>query len=298
MNMNEPTPIIHTHALSKTFLDFWHRPKVRALDGLDLDVLPGEVVGLLGPNGSGKSTTIKLLLGLLRPTAGSVSVLGRSPRDVAAKRRIGYLPEESYLYRYLTPRETLDFYAGLFGLPARVRRERTAQLLEMVALTDAAARPVGEFSKGMARRVGLAQALVNDPDLVILDEPTSGLDPIACRQVKDLILTLAGRGKTILLSAHLLADVEDVCDRIAILDTGKLRAHGRTRELLQQPDTVNLSIPALPPDRMQALLKLLREQLGETPGVSHPAMNLEQFFLDVVGAPSSPPLADYLRAPK
>jgi ABC-2 type transport system ATP-binding protein len=244
------------------------------------------VFGLLGPNGSGKSTTIKVLLGLLRPTAGSVSVLGRPPDSVQAKRSIGYLPEESYLYRYLTPRETLDFYGRLFDLDAASRRTRVDELLEMVGLAHAADRPVGEFSKGMARRVGLAQALVNNPSLIVLDEPTSGLDPIACRQVKDLIIALAGHGKTILLSSHLLADVEDVCNELVILHSGRIRAAGLTRELLVRPDRTRLTIPSVPADTLKRLLANLRDATGADPQVDHPSLNLEQFFLDVVQAAS------------
>ena len=274
--------VVEVKGLTKIFRDFWRRPKVKAVDGLDLDIQRGEIFGLLGPNGSGKSTTIKILLGLLHPTSGMVRVLGRSPRNVEMKKDIGYLPEESYLYNYLSPRETLDFYGKLFDLAGRTLMERREQLLEMVGLTHAADRLVGEFSKGMARRIGLAQALINDPGFVILDEPTSGLDPIGCRQVKDLMLTLAKRGKTILLSSHLLADVEDVCDRVAILYNGKLRAWGRVNELLEKQDSVRITLPLLPPDRMKELLAVVREKTGGDPEVDHPSMNLEQFFLEVV----------------
>lgn len=275
-------PVIEVSGLTKIFRDFWHRPKIRAVDALDLRIERGEIFGLLGPNGSGKSTTLKILLGLLHPSSGQVRVLGRSPRDVAAKRQIGYLPEESYLYHYLTPRETLNFYGSLFGLNREERRSRTEQLLDMVGLRHAASRPVGEFSKGMARRIGIAQALINDPSLVILDEPTSGLDPIGCRQVKDLMLTLAQRGKTIVLSSHLLADVEDVCDRIAILYEGRIRARGRVNELLEKRDRLRITVPSLPPQETRELLRLVREKMGAMPDVDHPSINLEQFFLDVV----------------
>jgi len=275
-------PAVEILNLRKVFRDFWQRPTVTALNGITMDVKEGEVFGLLGPNGSGKSTTIKILLGLLHPSSGTVKILGREPTDVAAKKEIGYLPEESYLYQYLTPAETLDFYARLFGIDRHTRGERSKQLLEMVGLSHAAHRPVGGFSKGMSRRIGIAQALINDPRLVFLDEPTPGLDPIGCRQVKDLIRTLAGRGKTIVLSSHLLADVEDVCDRIAILYNGEIRAHGRVRELLETSEHLSLTIPVLPPDRLAAVLKSLRALLGSEPEVGRPSMNLEQFFLKVV----------------
>ena len=291
---------VRTENLSKVFRDFWQRPKVRAVDGLDLEILQGEVFGLLGPNGSGKSTTIKMLLGLLYPTAGAIRVLGASPRQVKTKARIGYLPEESNLYTYLTARETLDFFGRLFGLDRRARRQRTEALLERVGLTAAADRLVGEFSKGMARRIGLAQALINEPELLILDEPTAGLDPLGCRQVKDLILSLAKEGRTVILSSHLLADVEDVCDRIAILDHGRVRARGRVRELLERREQIQWTLPSLPPDRTAALLRLIREQIGSEPELHHPAMNLERFFLDVIeqahAAPAPRP-TDHAQSP-
>jgi ABC-2 type transport system ATP-binding protein len=247
-----------------------------------MEVRKGEIFGLLGPNGSGKSTTIKIMLGLLHATSGTIRVFDRSPEDVDTKKRIGYLPEESYLYRYLTPRETLDFYGRLFDLDRAARRERAQQLLAMTGLSHAADRAVGEFSKGMARRVGLAQALLNDPELIILDEPTSGLDPMGCRQVKDLMLTLARRGKTIILSSHLLADVEDVCDRIAILFNGRIRAQGRVNQLLEERDSLTLTVHSLPPDALKNVLEAVREKIGREPEVEHPRMDLEQFFLGVV----------------
>src|SRR5512142_2402422 len=218
--------VVSVRGLTKVFKDFWNRPKARAIDNVDFSVRRGEVFGLLGPNGSGKSTTVKLILGLLHPTKGHIDVFGHSPRHVATKSRIGYLPEESYLYRYLNSRETLQFFGNLFELSKDDRHKRSEQLLEMVGLSQAHLRAVGEFSKGMQRRIGLAQALINDPDLVILDEPTSGLDPIGCREVKDLILALARRGKTVILSSHLLADVEDVCDRVVIYYGGRIQAAG------------------------------------------------------------------------
>ncbi|MFO7871359.1 MAG: ABC transporter ATP-binding protein [Kiritimatiellia bacterium] len=276
------SPAIRTESLKKVFRDFWRRPKVRAVDGIDMEVRSGEIFGLLGPNGSGKSTFIKLLLGLLFPTAGTIRVLGRPPRSVAVKSRIGYLPEESHLYGYLNAGETLDFYGRLFGLEKRKRHERVEELLDMAGLRHAAARPVGEYSKGMARRIGFAQALINNPDLVILDEPTSGLDPIGCRQVKDLMLTLARRGKTILMCSHLLADVEDVCDRIAILYNGRILAQGPVNELLRKEEKLTLTTGTLPPEIMKKVVALIREKTGQEASVEHPKMNLEQFFLQVV----------------
>ena len=223
--------VIELKDVRKTFRDFWLRPTVAAVDGLSLQVRGGEVFGLLGPNGSGKSTTIKMILGLLDPSGGTVELFGKSPRSVAARKRLGYLPELSYLHPFLTAKETLMYYAGLCGLKRKVAAERTKQLLEMVGLVEAARRPVGGFSKGMARRVALAAALIGKPELLVLDEPTSGLDPVSTKEVKTLVKALASGGMTVLMTSHLLADAEDVCDRVMILNHGKSVAEGRVDEL-------------------------------------------------------------------
>lgn len=223
--------IVELVDVRKTFRDFWLRPTVVAVDGLSFAIGRGEVFGLLGPNGSGKSTTIKMLLGLLSPSSGSVSLFGFPPRSVEARRRLGYLPELSYLHPFLTARETLGYYAGLCGLGRGETVERTRQLLEMVGLSDVAKRPVGGFSKGMARRVALAASLIGRPDLLVLDEPTSGLDPISTKEVKTLIKALAEGGMTVLMTSHLLADAEDVCDRVMIVNHGRSVAEGRVAEL-------------------------------------------------------------------
>ena len=223
--------VIELKDVRKTFRDFWLRPTVAAVDGLSLEVRGGEVFGLLGPNGSGKSTTIKMILGLLDPSGGSVKLFGKSPRSVEARKRLGYLPELSYLHPFLTAKETLMYYAGLCGLGRKVAAERTRQLLEMVGLKDVAKRPVGGFSKGMARRVALAAALIGKPELLVLDEPTSGLDPISTKEVKTLVKALAAGGMTVLMTSHLLADAEDICDRVMILNHGKSVAEGRVDEL-------------------------------------------------------------------
>src|SRR5678815_3296296 len=225
--------VIETRALSKTYRDFWGRPKVRALKALDLEVKRGEVFGLLGPNGSGKTTTIKLLLGLLFPTEGQALIFGKDATDVSKNQRIGYLPEESYLYRFLNAEETLDFYGRLFDIDPDVRRRRAAELIETVGLGTDKKRILKEYSKGMTRRIGLAQALINDPDLVILDEPTSGLDPLGTRWMKDLILDLKAQGKTVLMCSHRLEDVQDVCGRIAILYNGDLQTLGQVSTLVE-----------------------------------------------------------------
>ena len=208
----------------KTFRDFWLRPTVNAVDGLSLSVRRGEVFGLLGPNGSGKSTTIKMILGLLAPSGGKVSLFGLSPRSVEARRRLGYLPELSYLHPFLTAKETLRYYAGLCGLGRGEAKERTRQLLEMVGLSDVASRPVGGFSKGMSRRVALAASLVGRPELLVLDEPTSGLDPIMSEIISQLILDLKQKlGVTSIVITHDMKSAFEISDNLAMLYEGKVQ---------------------------------------------------------------------------
>jgi len=304
--------VVEAIELTKVYKDFWGRRRVLALDGLNLEVRRGEVFGLLGPNGSGKTTTVRLILGLLFPTRGLVRIFGRSPRRVDVKRLVGYMPEESHLYEYLNAVETLDFFGRLFGLTRAERRRRADALIEMVGLQRARRRPIGEFSKGMARRIGLAQALINDPDLLILDEPTTGLDPIGTREMKDLILMLKERGKTILLCSHLLADVEEVCDRICILYGGKARAEGRVGELLTEQERIEIRAPALPEPALARLKEAVSSAVRaagrpeEEVQIGSPARKLEDYFLAVVeqarreklataGAEAGGPAAAFLR---
>lgn len=274
---------VQTFSLTKIFPDWWGRAKVVAVDDLNLKINHNEVYGLLGPNGSGKTTTIKMLLSLLHPSKGKCLVLGGDSRDTKINSRIGFLPEESYLYKYLSARETLDFYGRIFGLPGKVRKERIESLLDMVGLSSVARRPVGTFSKGMARRIGLAQALINDPDLLILDEPTSGLDPLGTRQIKDLIIKLSERGKTILLCSHLLADVEDVCDRIGILYGGQMQNEGKVSELLIQSNKKRITTENLSD---AAVEKIKEVAAGDGGGVEidSPMERLESFFIDTVAS--------------
>ncbi|MGA2323831.1 MAG: ATP-binding cassette domain-containing protein [Sedimentisphaerales bacterium] len=272
---------IETFSLTKIFSDWWGRNRVVAVDDLNLKVRTNEVYGFLGPNGSGKTTTLKMLLGLLHPTKGKALVLEGDATAPQINRRIGFLPEESYLYKYLTARETLDFYGQLFKLPARVRKMRIEALLDMVGLKAVANRTVGTFSKGMARRIGLAQALINDPELLILDEPTTGLDPLGTRQIKDLIIELAKRGKTVLLCSHLLADVEDVCDRIAILYGGRIQAEGNVRDLLRHSDKTEITTGRLSPAALEKIKQTLAEERAEYT-IGSPLDKLETFFINIV----------------
>jgi ABC-2 type transport system ATP-binding protein len=274
--------VLQTRALTKVYRDFWGRQKVRALKGLDLEVYRGEVFGLLGPNGSGKTTTIKLLLGLLFPTEGEALVFGKSASDVAKNERLGYLPEESYLYRFLTAEETLDFYGRLFDMPAKVREERVDSLIKLVGLDRARKRQLQEYSKGMTRRIGLAQALINDPELILLDEPTSGLDPIGTREMKDMILRLKDEGKTVVMCSHLLADVQDVCDRIAILHQGELKELGRVDELLTVADVTQIRARNISADCQNEIRNVIARHNGELVSLDNPTTTLEELFLEIV----------------
>ncbi|MGD9636006.1 MAG: ABC transporter ATP-binding protein [Pirellulales bacterium] len=274
--------VIETRALSKVYRDFWGRQKVRALKALDLEIKQGEIFGLLGPNGSGKTTTIKLLLGLLFPTEGQALVFGKDATDVSKNHRIGYLPEESYLYRFLNADETLDFYGRLFDIPHKELKKRIDNLIHMVGLDRARKRQLKEYSKGMTRRIGLAQALINEPELILLDEPTSGLDPIGTREMKDLIIKLKEEGKTVVMCSHLLADVQDVCDRIAILHQGELKELGRVDSLLTVADVTQIRGRNLSPQCQDEIRQVIQRHHGELVSIEHPTTTLEELFLSIV----------------
>ena len=274
--------VVEARNLSKTYRDFWGRSKKVALKPLDLEIRRGEIFGLLGPNGSGKTTTMKLLLGLIFPTSGEAVVFGKDATDVSKNDRIGYLPEESYLYKFLDAEETLDFYGRLFDMPPEERKRRADALIEMVGLGRDKKRQLREYSKGMTRRIGVAQALINDPELVLLDEPTSGLDPIGTREMKDLIIDLKQRGKTVIMCSHLLADVEDVCDRIAVLHQGELKELGRVDELLRVTDITQIRSAGLP-EAAQAEIRAVIERHGGTDiEIGSPTTTLEDLLLEVV----------------
>jgi ABC-2 type transport system ATP-binding protein len=274
---------VQTENLTKVYKDFWGRDKVRALDDLTLTINRGEVFGLLGPNGSGKSTTIKLLLGLIFPSRGSARVLGEKAGSTVINEKIGFLPEESYLYRFLNGEETLRFYGQLFKIPRKELNRRIPALLDTVGLdAKSRKRKLREYSKGMARRIGLAQALINNPDLILLDEPTTGLDPIGTREMKDLILSLKNQGKTVLLCSHLLADVQDVCDRITILFRGRMQTIGQVSDLLKVRDVTQIETRGMT-DEQVAETRLFLDRMGvHDAAITHPTTTLEDLFVRVV----------------
>ena len=277
-----PEVVVETRNLTKVYRDFWGRQKVRALKALDLEVRQGEIFGLLGPNGSGKTTTMKLLLGLLFPTSGQALVFNRDAGEVDKNERIGYLPEESYLYPFLNAEETLDFYGRLFNMTTETRRRRMDELIDMVKLSWARRRQLKEYSKGMARRIGLAQALINDPELILLDEPTTGLDPIGTREMKDLILRLKAEGKTVIMCSHLLADVQDVCDRIAILYQGELKELGRVDALLKVRDVTQILAAGLSNEAQAEIRTVIEQHGGKLQSMDNPTTTLEELFLNIV----------------
>jgi ABC-2 type transport system ATP-binding protein len=275
--------VIETRNLTKVYRDFWGRPKVMALKALDLEVRKGEIFGLLGPNGSGKTTTIKLLLGLLFPTEGDALIFGESTQNVAKNERIGYLPEESYLYKFLNAEETLHFYGRLFKISRAERKKRVDRLIDLVGISGAKHRQLREYSKGMQRRIGLAQALINEPELVLLDEPTSGLDPLGTAQIKELIRDLRDQqGKTVVLSGHLLADMQDICDRIAILHRGELKEIGKVSDLLTVQDVTQIKARDLPEAALSEIREVITRHGGDLVSVDHPTTTLEELFLRIV----------------
>ncbi|MFP5502701.1 MAG: ABC transporter ATP-binding protein [Candidatus Sericytochromatia bacterium] len=230
--------VLEARGLTKVYTSFFPRKHVKTLDDLNLSVRRGETFGLLGPNGAGKTTSQKLFLGLLKPTHGEIRLFGQPPSEAAVRARVGFLPENPYFYTYLTGREFLGFCADLFGLAPALRQERIESLLELVSMTQAANTQLRKYSKGMLQRIGIAQALINDPELVFLDEPTSGLDPLGHKQISDIIAALKSQGKTLFFNSHIMTDVQQICDRIGILNRGKLVALGRVDELLEDGESL------------------------------------------------------------
>lgn len=274
--------IFEIKQLSKIYKDFWGRPKRKAVDNITLDLQKGEVLGLIGPNGAGKTTTIKILLGLLRPSSGSVSIFGQSPKSLKVKSRLGFLPEESYLYKFLTPYETLRFFGRLFSLSKSELNKRIDRLLEEVGLSHVAHVPVRDFSKGMTRRLGLAQAMINNPELLLLDEPTSGLDPIGTEEVKNLIVKQKENGKSVLVCSHLLADTESVCDRVAMLVQGHLSLFDTVDNLLKVQSETVLRFKETAKTKNVDWQEILAANGVEDFQINHPRKSLEQLFLETV----------------
>jgi len=300
--------VVRIRGLGKAFRGHLGIGRTVAVDGLDLEVRRGEIFGLLGPNGAGKTTTLKMLLGLVRPDRGEVLLFGLPPSDPRARARLGYLPENPYFYDHLTAAEFLDFYARLRGIPADERRVRVPRALERVGLGDRAGTPLRKLSKGMTQRLGLAQAIGHDPELVILDEPMSGLDPVGRREVRDRILELREAGRTVFFSSHILQDAEMICDRVAILDRGRLRWEGALRDLVSR----NVRwfevevVGALPPDvpcervsregerhlvqvadvgRLARLIDAVQRAGGQVVSVWPRRETLEDLFLRELGRP-------------
>jgi len=281
---NEPSgrsvPAIEIENLTKDFRIGIRGVKLRAVDGVSFSVQRGEVFGLLGPNGSGKSTTLKIILGLLRPTAGECRIFGKKSNDVAARARVGFLPEAPYFYGWLSGRELVAYYARICGVPAREIEPRVEAALDITGMASAAARRVKTYSKGMLQRIGIAQAIVHDPDLVILDEPTAGVDPVGAAEIGSAIREIKSRGKTVVLCSHQLGQIEDLCDRVAILDRGKLVVAGTLNEVLTQRDRQVAVIGAGTPLSPE-LVAELRSRYGlNIERVSHPRISLERYFLE------------------
>jgi len=271
---------VQTHLLRKEFGLGWFRGRVLALEGLEMEVKKGEVFGLLGPNGSGKSTAMKMILGLLGPTSGSAEVCGFRAGTIAARRQIGFLPENPYFPVFLSGAELVRYYGRLSGLGGAALEKRVKELLELVRLGgEAGKRPLRTYSKGMLQRAGLAGALVGDPEILMLDEPTAGVDPAGSREIRDLILELKTRGKTVIFSSHLLEQVEDVADRVIILHRGKKLREGRLEDLLTRKNEWEVKVQGLPEGDRQELLVWLKKKGGHVVREGAPRERLEDYFL-------------------
>ncbi|MEO7723434.1 MAG: ABC transporter ATP-binding protein [Chthoniobacterales bacterium] len=280
-------PAVTVENLTKVFPIPFRRTRLVAVRGLNLEVAPGQVYGLLGPNGSGKSTTLKIILGLVTATMGKTKIFGRDSREVGSREAVGFLPENPYFYKYLTGEETLRFYGKLCGLRGKKLRDRTDELLQLVSLQDARERRLGGYSKGMLQRIGLAQALIQEPKLVVLDEPTAGVDPAGSREIRDLILDLKRRGITVLLSSHLLAQVQEICDRVGILANGVLVREGRVEDLLAIENQTELILENATPEVLAQISALLENSETRLVEQRQPQTTLEGLFLDATKASSA-----------
>lgn len=273
-------PAVSVQNLTKVFPIPFRRTRLVAVRGLNLEVAPGQVYGLLGPNGSGKSTTLKIILGLVAASTGSTKIFGRDSREVGSREAVGFLPENPYFYKYLTGEETIRFYGKLCGLRGKKLAARTNELLDLVSLQEARDRRLGGYSKGMLQRIGLAQALIQDPKLVVLDEPTAGVDPAGSREIRDLILDLKQRGITVLLSSHLLAQVQEICDRVGILANGVLVREGRVEELLAIENQTELILENATPEVLAQISAILEKSNTRLVEQRQPQTTLEGLFLE------------------
>lgn len=274
-------PAVEVHELVKDFKVPMGRRMVRAVDQVSFQIGPGEVYGLIGPNGSGKSTTMKALLGLVKPTAGTCAIFGKDSTKVDSRQDVGFLPENPYFYKHLSGEETIRFYGKLCGMKKKQLDDRTEELLDLVDLQEAKNRRLGGYSKGMLQRIGLAQALIQDPRLVILDEPTAGVDPIGSRQIRDLIFTLKKRGITVFLCSHLLEQVQEVCDHVGIIHQGRLVKQGRLDELISVENQTEIVLENVSEETLSEIKQLVAAKTGtDWVRSGHPRTTLERLFLE------------------
>ena len=280
------TPAVRIENLTKVFPVPLRRQRVTAVRNISFEVRPGEVYGLLGPNGSGKSTTLKILLGLVTPNQGRAMIFGQDSRDYHSRRDVGFLPENPYFYKFLTAAETLRFYGKVCGMGGTILNKRIAELIHLVGLEDARDRRIGGFSKGMLQRIGLAQALIQDPRLVVLDEPTAGVDPAGSHQIRDLILDLKKRGKTVLLTSHLLEQVQEICDRVGIMARGEMIREGALADLVSVKNQTEFVIENATPEIRSQIEHLLQNSPAKLLSTRQPQRSLESVFLELT-APSA-----------
>jgi ABC-2 type transport system ATP-binding protein len=280
------TPAVQIDNLTKIFPVPLRRQRVTAVRNLSFEVHPGEVYGLLGPNGSGKSTTLKILLGLVTPNHGRAMIFGQDSRDYHSRRDVGFLPENPYFYKFLTAAETLRFYGKVCGMGGTALSKRIDELIHLVGLEDARDRRIGGFSKGMLQRIGLAQALIQDPRLVVLDEPTAGVDPAGSHQIRDLILDLKKRGKTVLLTSHLLEQVQEICDRVGIMARGEMIREGALADLVSVKNQTEFVIENATPEIRSQIEHLLQNSPAKLLSTRQPQRSLESVFLELT-APSA-----------
>ena len=280
------TPAVRIENLTKIFPVPLRRQRVTAVRNISFEVRPGEVYGLLGPNGSGKSTTLKILLGLVTPNQGRAMIFGQDSRDYHSRRDVGFLPENPYFYKFLTAAETLRFYGKVCGMGGAILNKRIDELIHLVGLEDARDRRIGGFSKGMLQRIGLAQALIQDPRLVVLDEPTAGVDPAGSHQIRDLILDLKKRGKTVLLTSHLLEQVQEICDRVGIMARGEMIREGALADLVSVKNQTEFVIENATPEIRSQIERLLQNSPAKLLSTRQPQRSLESVFLELT-APSA-----------